>query len=261
MKICGNEVFENAELLGDAPAIQAARRRALEAARNNLPVLILGEQGSGKETLARLIHQQSSRGSMPFIPVDCGAIPDDLFARELFGCVANASARIARSTLGAFRCAQGGTIFLDRVSELSHDLQREISNAMAVGYTVPFGDDRPHFLDARFICASNRSIQEMVADGSFDANLFEQISAIVIEMPPLRDRPRDILPLADHFLKLQANLYREPGKAVSAEAASLLEHCAWPGNVRELFGVMEQAHILADGSKITPKDLPPRLQY
>ena len=255
------DLFSGVELLGDAPAVHEVRLRALQASLNHLPVLILGERGSGKETVARLIHQHSSRGAMPFIPADCAAIPDRFFERELFGCAAKAVEGVQRDTLGAFRCARGGTIFLDEVSELSARLQQKVSNSFSAGYTVPVGDYRPDTLDVRLICASHRSIEEMVADGLFNPDFFAQISAIVIEMPALRDRARDILPLADHFLKLQSNLYREPGKSISTEAARLLEACSWPGNVRELFEVMEQAHILADGSEIAPGDLPPQLQY
>jgi transcriptional regulator with PAS, ATPase and Fis domain len=222
--------------------------------------MILGETGSGKEMLARYIHQQSPRAPQPFIPVDCSSLSDTLFESELFGHVKGAFTGATRDSLGFIRAANSGTLFLDEIGELSLHLQSKFLRVLQERCVVPVGDVRPIPVDIRVISATNRPLDSMVREGSFRQDLFFRLNVVVLKLPALRERGGDILPLAQHFLKTQAELYSEGCRRISPEAAMLLQDYPWPGNVRELANVMEHAHVIASSEEITVADLPPRLQ-
>jgi two-component system response regulator AtoC len=222
-------------------------------------VMILGETGSGKEMLARFIHQQSDRRDKPFIPVDCSTLSEHLFESELFGHVKGAFTGAMRDSLGFIRAADSGTLFLDEIGELGIHLQSKLLRVIQEKCVVPVGDTRPRPVDIRIVTATNRDLQAMVKDGTFRQDLFFRLNVVILHLPPLRHREDDILPLAKHFLELQADLYNEPPKKLSQEVIDALKEYAWPGNVRELANVIEHAYVLATSDVVQLADLPPRI--
>jgi transcriptional regulator with PAS, ATPase and Fis domain len=222
--------------------------------------MLLGETGTGKEMLARHIHEQSERASKPFIPVDCSAMTDTLFESQLFGHVRGAFTGAVRESLGFVRAADGGTLFIDEVGELSVLLQAKLLRVLQERCVVPVGDTKPRSVDVRVICATHRDLSAMVRAGTFREDLYFRLNVVVLHVPPLRERPDDVVPLAEHFLRVQAELYEEPTKTLSPDAAELLRQYPWPGNVRELANVVEHAHVLASAGMIRPTDLPERLR-
>lgn len=246
--------------VGQSGAIGAVRDVAASIASRRSTVMILGETGSGKEMLARLIHSQSNRAQRPFIPVDCSTLADGLFESEMFGHIRGAFTGAVRDSLGFIRAADGGTLFLDEVGELPLPMQAKLLRVVQERTVVPVGDTRPKSVDIRFICATHRNLSDMVRAGSFREDLYFRLNVVVMNVPPLRERPGDILPLARHFLDCQAMLYSEPSKQLTADAqAAMLRH-SWPGNVRELANVIEHAHVLSHGDTIDLCDLPDRLR-
>ena len=222
--------------------------------------MVLGETGAGKEMLARHIHALSDRSEAPFIPVDCSALSDTLFESELFGHVKGAFTGAVRDSLGFIRAADGGTLFLDEIGELSLPLQAKLLRVIQERQVVPVGSTAPVPVDVRIVCATHRDLSAMVRDGLFRQDLFFRLNVVVLNMPPLRERPADVVVLAEHFLRAQANLYGETVKSLASEAIDALVRYPWPGNVRELANVIEHAHVLAAGDRIDVTDLPERLQ-
>ena len=248
------------DLIGAAPAFEGARRAAVRIARRRSTVMIHGEYGSGKEMLARFIHLRSNRAARPFIPVDCTAITESLFESEMFGHVRGAFTGAIRSTLGFIRAADGGTLFLDEIGELTQPQQAKLLRVLQERRVVPVGETRGYPVDVRVISATHRNLREMVDSGAFRQDLFFRLNVVALQLPPLRHRREDIIALAHHFLKCQAQVYVETVKTLSREAARALEDYAWPGNVREMANVMEQAHVLSLGDQITLNDLPPEIR-
>jgi transcriptional regulator with PAS, ATPase and Fis domain len=248
------------QLVGKSAAISAVRDVAESIATRRSTVMILGETGSGKEMLARQIHAQSGRAAAPFIPVDCSALSDTLFESQLFGHLKGAFTGAMRDSLGFIRAADGGTIFLDEIGELSLPLQAKLLRVIQERQVVPVGDTKPHPVDIRVVCATHRDLAQMVRGGAFRQDLFFRLNVLVLQMPPLRERPDDVIVLANHFLNAQAAIYDESPKHLSPEAATLLQQHTWPGNVRELANVIEHAHVLAAGDEIAVSDLPERLR-
>jgi transcriptional regulator with PAS, ATPase and Fis domain len=210
--------------------------------------------------VARYIHARSDRAAAPFIPVDCSALSDTLFASEMFGHVRGAFTGAVRDSLGFIRAADGGTLLLDEIGELSLPLQAKLLRVIQERCVVPVGDAHPQPVNVRIICATHRDLPAMVREGTFREDLYFRLNVVVTTLPPLRERTEDILPLADHFLKTQARLYEEPLRRLSDEAACALENYSWPGNVRELSNAMEVAHALSKRDTIELADLPVRLQ-
>jgi transcriptional regulator with PAS, ATPase and Fis domain len=253
-------LFPPVQLVGESSQMARVKRVARDIAARRSTVMVLGETGTGKEMLARYIHQNSERSTKPFIPVDCSSLSDTLFESELFGHVKGAFTGATRDSLGFFRAAQGGTIFLDEIGELTSQLQAKLLRVLQEKAVVPVGDHRPKPIDVRVVCATHRNVEAMVREGTFRQDLYFRLNVVAMQLPALRERPSDIVPLAAHFLKTQADLYHEPNKTLSPEVAALLESYPWPGNVRELANVMEHAHVLASGGMVTLADIPPRLQ-
>jgi transcriptional regulator with PAS, ATPase and Fis domain len=248
------------QFIGESPLIANLKQTAGDIARRRSTVMILGETGSGKEMLARFIHNNSARADKAFIPVDCSSLSDTLFESELFGHVKGAFTGATRDSLGFIRAADGGTLFLDEIAELSLHLQSKLLRVLQEKCVVPVGDFRARPVDLRIISASNRPLDAMVRDGTFRQDLFFRLNVVVLKLPALRDRRDDVLPLAEHFLKTQGELYGEPVKTLAPQTVSLLQEYGWPGNVRELSNVMEHAHVIAAGQQVIISDLPPRLQ-
>jgi transcriptional regulator with PAS, ATPase and Fis domain len=252
--------FPAVQFVGNAPAIASLKQTAGDIARRRSTVMILGETGCGKEMLARFIHNNSSRANKPFIPVDCSSLSDTLFESELFGHVKGAFTGATRDSLGFIRAADGGTLFLDEIAELSLHLQAKLLRVLQEKCVVPVGDFRARPVDIRVVSATNRALDAMVREGTFRQDLFFRLNVVVLKLPPLRERRDDILSLAEHFLKVQADLYGEPVKILEPQTVGLLQEYGWPGNVRELSNVMEHAHVIAAAGHVTIADLPPRLQ-
>ena len=253
-------IFGMAEFVGDSPTIAGLKQTALDLSPRRSTVMVLGETGSGKEMLARFIHNNSPRANKPFIPVDCSSLSDTLFESELFGHVKGAFTGATRDSLGFIRAADGGTLFLDEIGELSLHLQSKLLRVLQEKCVIPVGDFRARPVDIRVISATNKPLDSMVREGTFRQDLFFRLNVVVLKLPPLRERQPDIIPLANHFLRTQAELYGEPVKQLAPQTISLLQEYGWPGNVRELANVMEHAHVIAAGSEVTIGDLPPRLQ-
>jgi transcriptional regulator with PAS, ATPase and Fis domain len=243
-------------LVGDSPAMRHLCKLAGEVANRRSTVIVLGETGTGKELLARYIHQRSDRANRPFIPVDCASLPESLFESQLFGHARGAFTGASRDSLGAIRSADGGTLFLDEIGELNLNVQAKLLRALQERAVVPVGESTPRPVDLRVISATHRDLQSMVKTGAFRQDLYFRLHVIVLLMPPLRDRREDVMALCRHFLAIQAEMYGEKQKDISSEAAEALQKYNWPGNIRELGNAMEQAHVLAAGEVIGLSDLP-----
>jgi transcriptional regulator with PAS, ATPase and Fis domain len=247
-------------IVGDAPELASVREVASAIAGRKCTVLVLGETGTGKEMLARHIHENSDRAAKPFIPVDCSSLTDTLFESQLFGHTKGAFTGAVRDSLGFIRAADGGTLFLDEIGELSLPLQAKLLRVIQERAVVPVGDTKAKPVDVRIVCATHRNLREMVANGTFREDLYFRLNVVTLNLPPLRDRADDVVTLAQHFLDLQSALYNEPARTLNDDArAALLAH-NWPGNVRELANAMESAYVLASGSSIELADLPDRIR-
>jgi transcriptional regulator with PAS, ATPase and Fis domain len=249
-----------AQLVAESAAFQAVAEVATGIASRSSTIMLLGETGTGKECLARLIHRHSPRARKPFIPVDCSALSESLFESELFGHLRGAFTGAIRDSLGCIRAADGGTLFLDEIGELPLLLQSKLLRVLQERTVRPVGDTRSHPVDVRVICATNRNLEEMVHAGTFRQDLYYRLNVVAITVPPVRQRLEDVIPLARHFLDIQAALYQEPIRMLSPEARQILRDHDWPGNVRELANAMEHAHVLCTTGTIRPQDLPLHLQ-
>jgi len=229
----------------------------VKVAATDSPVLIAGESGTGKELVAAGIHRLSPRSRGPFIPVNCGAIPADLLESELFGHVRGAFSGAVADTLGLFRSADGGTVFLDEVAELPAPLQVKLLRVLQEKEVRPVGSAKSHAVDVRVIAATNRRLEEAVREGSLRQDLFYRLDVVRVEIPPLRERKADIPALVAHFLhRFNRRFGREVTGIAPAAMAALMAH-DFPGNVRELENLLERAYALGVGREITPGDLPP----
>ncbi len=248
-------------LIGRSPAMQGVHRLISTVAPTESTVLILGETGTGKELAARTIFQQSNRGAMPFVPVNCGALSENLVESELFGHRRGAFTGADRDHKGLFEVANGGTLLLDEVGELNKSIQVKLLRFLESGEIRRVGDTEPFRTDVRILCATNRDLREMIRKDEFREDLFFRINTFEIRLPPLRERRPDIPELASHLL---ARAARRPAEQIASLLTpetidALLEH-EWPGNVRELANVMEHAYIISGGGPITPDHLPHHLQ-
>ncbi len=245
--------------IGHSPAIQRLTAIASRAAALNSTVIISGETGTGKETFARLIHALSPRAAHPLIPVDCTALPETLFESELFGHLKGAFTGAHRDSLGYIRAAHLGTLFLDEVGELGLGLQAKLLRVLQERRVTPVGASVSLPVDVRVICATNLDLSAMVAAGTFRQDLFYRLAVVPLELPPLRARAQDIIPLAEHWLTKLAETYGSIPKQLSLPVADALLKYSWPGNIRELHNVIEHAHVLNDGPTIELSDLPARM--
>lgn len=223
------------------------------------PVIITGETGVGKEMVARQIHLSSDRAKKIFVPVDCTTLTGQLFESQLFGHNKGAFTGAVDSTLGFFRAADGGTIFLDEISEIPIELQAKLLRVLQENKVTPLGSTKSFPINIRVLCATNRDLRQMVQENKFRSDLYYRLNVVTLEVPPLRQRREDILPLAEYFLNNQAVFYNEPRKILNAAAQEMLLKYEWPGNVRELANAMERAYVLTLGEEIRPASLPVEL--
>lgn len=222
------------------------------------PVLIRGESGVGKELVARAVHRASGRS--PFVPVNCGALPDQLLESELFGHVRGAFTGAERETQGLLEAAHGGTLLLDEVAELPLALQPKLLRALESGEVRRVGDTAARRVEVRILAASHRDLEERVTAGEFREDLFWRLNVLRLHVPPLRERPADIPLLVEGFLDRVGERQGSPAPTIAAGALAVLVEFPWPGNVRQLFNVLERAVAFADGPEIRLEDLPDELR-
>lgn len=242
--------------IGNSAAFDSILEMVGAIASRRCSVIITGETGVGKELVARQIHKTSDRTDKVFVPVDCTTLTGQLFESQLFGHAKGAFTGAVDQTLGFFRAADGGTIFLDEISEIPLDLQAKLLRVLQQGTVTPLGSTKTHSVDVRVLCATNRSLSEMVKEKMFRSDLYYRLNVVTLEVPPLRQRREDILPLAEYFLANQSDFYSEPQKILSPASRKLLINYAWPGNVRELANAIERAYVLTMGEEIQPAVLP-----
>jgi DNA-binding NtrC family response regulator len=242
------------EFVGSSAAMQKVYDTILKVAGTDANVLILGENGTGKELVARSLHRHSARSKEVFISVDMGAISESLFESELFGHVRGAYTDAGTDRAGRFEVASGGTLFLDEIANLPLSMQSKILRAIETRQVVRLGSSRITPIDIRLICATNRNVLEMATKKEFRQDLLYRINTVAIHLPPLRERGEDLRLLAEHFLKVYLRKYDKSLKGVSEATIKKLLNYPWPGNVRELQHCMERAVILSEGPVLQPED-------
>jgi DNA-binding NtrC family response regulator len=242
------------DLIGRSQAMEAVHRLVRKVAATEANILILGENGTGKELVAREIHRQSPRAREVFIAVDMGAVPETLFESELFGHVKGAFTDAREDRAGRFEIASGGTLFLDEIGNLSLPLQAKILTVLDGRQVIRVGSNKPVPIDVRLICATNLPLHAMVAQGKFRQDLLYRVNTVEIQIPPLRQRAEDIRLLVDHYLGVFGRKYHKPGLGVSAAAYQKLQGYPWPGNVRELQHAVERALIMSEAEVLQPGD-------
>jgi two-component system, NtrC family, response regulator HydG len=241
-------------LIGKSPAMQKVLATVDKVAKTDANVLILGENGTGKELIARAIHRASSRCDEVFISVDLGAISETLFESELFGFKKGAFTDAKEDRAGRFEAASKGSIFLDEIGNLSFPLQSKLLSVIQNRKVVRIGTNREIPIDVRLICATNMPLYQMVNDGKFRQDLLYRINTVEILLPPLRERVEDIPALADHFLQIYSKKYKMPHKRISPVTFKRLEKHTWPGNIRELQHAIERAVIMSESNILEPHD-------
>lgn len=239
-------------LIGDSPSMQLVRATIDKLARSQAPVYISGESGSGKELAARLVHARSARGENTFVPVNCGAIPENLMESEFFGYRKGAFTGADSEREGFFQAANGGTLFLDEVADLPLAMQVKLLRAIQEKRVRKVGSVTEEPVDVRIICATHRNLRECVDKGSFRQDLYYRLNVIELRMPPLRERVEDIEPLV---MAVLGRLFGDLPPRLSADALKALQQYAFPGNVRELENILERATALCSGDVIETEDL------
>jgi two-component system response regulator HydG len=248
-------------LLGESEAMQKVFKAIPKIASSAATVLITGESGTGKELLARAIHYNSRRASAPFVPVNCGGIPEGLLESELFGYVKGAFTGATESRAGFFQTADGGTIFLDEVSETSLTMQVKLLRVLQDKEVCMVGANKTHKVDVRILAATNKDLLSLVEKRAFREDLFFRLNVISIAIPPLRERGDDILFLAHHFVKKYAEELGKETPKFSDKALEVIMNYNWPGNVRELENVIQRIVVMSDNELIEVPDLPSLMRF
>ena len=242
-------------LVGESPQIQKVFKRIMQVARTESTVLITGESGTGKELVARAIQQNSPRKDQPFVAVDCTSLAESLLESELFGHVKGSFTGAVQTKMGLFKVADGGTLFLDEVSNISLTTQAKLLRVLQEREVTPIGGTKPVPIDIRLIAATNRNLKDMAAEGKFREDLFFRLNIIPIDLPPLRERKGDLVPLVKFFLKKFGDEIGKEVRGLSPGAMAMLKKYPFPGNVRELENLIERAVVLSLGDLIEAEDL------
>src|SRR5215470_13551042 len=250
-------VGETSVLLGDSEPMKRLRAEIARAAPTGATVLILGESGTGKELVAREIHAASRVANGPFVQVNCAAIPEELIESELFGHEKGSFTGAVRKQIGKFVEADGGTIFLDEVGDMSARAQAKVLRVLEAGEVEPVGAARVGRVNVRVIAATNRDLTESIKAGRFREDLYFRLNVVPLTTPPLRERPQDIAPLTEHFTRLFSERDHRKPRRFASSALGVLAARSWPGNVRELKNLIERVLIMTDADPIEGKDLPP----
>ena len=243
----------NINFIGNSPAIQHIKDTIYKLSDTDANILILGENGTGKDVIARLLYRCSPRYGKPFVTIDLGSIPEQLFESELFGFEKGAFTDAKKSKAGRMEVATNGTLFLDEIGNLSLPMQSKLLTAIEKRQINRLGSTQAVPIDVRLICATNADIRQLVDEGNFRQDLLYRINTIEIHIPPLRERGNDIILLAEYFLQRYARKYKKDMRGLTREAKNKLLKYAWPGNVRELQHTIERAVILGDGSLLKPE--------
>jgi len=248
--------FTFEDIISVSKSIQEAKKMAMIAALGKATVLLSGETGTGKELFAQAIHNASERSHYPFLAINCGAIPRELFESELFGYVGGAftSARKGGRP-GKFELADGGTVFLDEIGDMPTDMQVKLLRVLQTGEVYRLGEHKSIAVDVRIIAATNSNLEQKVVQGDFREDFFYRLNVFPISIPPLRERIEDVIPLTKHFAKHCAQALNKPGIQFSAEVEKVLINYQWPGNIRELENVIERAVNLTESNKLKPETL------
>ena len=243
-------------IIGQSRPLRAVLETARAVAATSSTILITGESGTGKELVARRIHDLSPRYDHPFVSLNCGAFPETLLESELFGYLKGAFTGANQNKPGLFQAAEGGTVFLDEIGEMSLPMQVKLLRVLQERMVRPLGGTEEYRVDVRVIAATNKELKQMVADKAFREDLYYRISVIPLHVPPLRERPEDIPLLALHFLQRYSEQMHKPLRGIAPEVLERLRQHAWPGNVRELENVIERAVALEVGEEISLRALP-----
>lgn len=243
------------QLLGNSPSFLALKKKITKLARSQAPIYISGASGTGKELVARSIHEQGPRAQEPFVPVNCGAIPSELMESEFFGHQKGSFTGANADKQGLFQAANGGTLFLDEVADLPLDMQVKLLRAIQEKAVRPVGSQQELKIDVRILSATHKDLNKEIKDGRFRNDLFYRINVIQLDMPPLQERTDDIALLSEHFLQRFANELDLPAATLSKEGIKALKEYSFPGNVRELENILERAYTLCDNDIIGPDDL------
>ncbi|MFC1884242.1 sigma-54 interaction domain-containing protein [Thermodesulfobacteriota bacterium] len=257
-EITSEEKFQG--FIGESKEMKEIFSVIERVADSNSTIMVYGESGTGKEMVAKAIHQCSSRRHKPFIAINCGAIPENILESELFGHVKGAFTGAINPKAGKFELANGGTIFLDEIGDMSSDLQVKVLRVLEEREFERVGGSKTINVDIRVIAATHRDLEAEVKNGNFREDLFYRLEVIPINLPPLRKRKTDIPYLIDHFLESLNEKVKRNVKRISDEALGVMEEYNWPGNVRELRNIMERLIVLSDGDVINSKDIPSKLK-
>ncbi|MEN6440824.1 MAG: sigma 54-interacting transcriptional regulator [Syntrophobacter sp.] len=242
-------------IVGTSVSFQNAMKRAGEYARTDFPVLITGESGTGKELVAREIHRLSGRAHMPFMVQNCSCIPDTLLESELFGYRRGAFTGAVQNKIGLFEAADGGTVFLDEIGDMPAQLQARILRVIQENEIKPLGETRVRKVDVRIISATNRDLPDAITKGHFREDLFYRLNVLPLQIPALRERPEDIVPLLEHFMARESLRLGVARKMISKDALHFLMQYRWPGNVRELENFIRHIIVITHGDSVTCADL------
>jgi len=249
------EAYRFGEIVGTSPPMQQVFRKVEKIAPTDISVLITGETGTGKELIAREIHNRSPRAGKPFVTINCGAIPENLLESELFGHIKGAFTGAVANKQGKFQAADGGTLFLDEIGEMPIELQVKLLRALQEKVVFRVGDTRPEAVDIRILAATNRDLEKEIAAGRFREDLYYRLNVVNVELPPLRVRGDDVLVVARYLLSRYAREYDVKVKGLSPNAAVAIRKHNWPGNIRELENRIKKAIVLSESTVIGPDDL------